>query len=215
MITPVQPNIQPKIAAQPIKPQAANVSFGKGYSQILEDTLHLSKGFEALSKSKPLQKFAKFLSTKNAFTHLLVLDSALISGTYMLRTIKNKKIEKEQKPAMLINDALVWGFSTSCTYLLDSKLNKLAEKTIDKFVKANKGSAHVMEHLDDYVKGIKNIKSLVIAGFIYRYVGPVIMTPIANKISKKVMEKRKAHAEGANIASAQSLPQKTENTKQS
>ena len=192
MITPVQMNIQNKIQAQPIKPQVnKTVSFGKGYSQMLEDTLHLSKGFEKLSKTKPLQKFAKFLSTKNAFTHLLVLDSALISGTYMLRTMKNKKIDKEQKPAMLINDALVWGFSTSCTYLLDNKLNNLAEKTIDRFVKANKGSAHVMDHLDDYVKGIKNIKSLVIAGFIYRYVGPVIMTPIANKISKALVGKGK------------------------
>ena len=193
MITPIQPiNVNVK-AAQPIKPQAsANVSFGKGYSQILDDVLHLSGGFEKLSKTKPLQKFAQFLSTKNAFTHLLVMDSALISGTYMIRTAKNKKIPKDQKPAMLINDALVWGFSTTCTYLLDSKLNNLAEKTIDKFVKANKGSTHVMEHLDDYVKGIKNIKSLVIAGFIYRYVGPVIMTPLANKISKKVMDRKKA-----------------------
>ena len=192
MITPVQPvNINNIKAAQPIKPQN-QVSFGKGYSEMVNDALHLSGGFEKLSKAKPIQKFAQFLSTKNAFTHLLVMDSALISGTYMLRTAKNKKIPKDQKPAMLINDALVWGFSTTCTYLLDSKLNNLAEKTIDRFVKANKGSTHVMEHLDDYVKGIKNIKSLVVAGFIYRYVGPVIMTPIANKISKKIKEKKQA-----------------------
>ncbi len=192
MITPVQSPINVNVkAAQPIKP-AKQVSFGKGYSEVINDVLHLSGGFEKLSKTKPLQKFAQFLSTKNAFTHLLVMDSALISSTYMLRTAKNKKIPKDQKPAMLINDALVWGFSTTCTYLLDSKLNNLAEKTIDRFVKANKGSTHVMEHLDDYVKGIKNIKSLVVAGFIYRYVGPVIMTPIANKISKKVKEMKQA-----------------------
>ena len=197
MITPIQPVNANVKAAQPIKPQAAKqVSFGKGYSEIVNDVLHLSGGFEKLSKSKPLQKFAQFLSTKNAFTHLLVMDSALISSTYMLRTAKNKKIPKDQKPAMLINDALVWGFSTTCTYLLDNKLNNLAEKTIDRFVKANKGSTHVMEHLDDYVKGIKNIKSLVVAGFIYRYVGPVIMTPIANKISKKVKEMKQAKADG-------------------
>ena len=178
--------------AQPIKQQSPkDVSFGKGYSEILNDTLQLSSKFERLSKSKPLQKFAKFLSTKNAFTHLIVADSALISGTYMIRTLKNKKIDKEQKPAMLINDALVWGFSTASTYLLDNKLNNLTEKTIDRFVKVNKSNHHVMDHLDDYVKGIKNIKSIVVAGFIYRYVGPVLMTPIANKISKALVGKGK------------------------
>ena len=38
--------------------------------------------------------------------------------------------------------------------------------------------------------GINKIKTLVIFGIIYRYLSPVVMTPIANKISAKFFDKK-------------------------
>ena len=43
---------------------------------------------------------------------------------------------------------------------------------------------------DKIIPGINKIKTLVIFGIIYRYLSPVIMTPIANKISAKFFDKK-------------------------
>ena len=41
---------------------------------------------------------------------------------------------------------------------------------------------------DKIIPGINKLKVLVILGLIYRFVGPVVITPIANKLSSKLFK---------------------------
>ncbi|MBQ8635649.1 hypothetical protein IJ425_05810 [bacterium] len=235
-------------------------------------------------------KFIKSFSKSNkTFTHILAAESCLLSGFYMLTTLTNKKIKKEQKPQMIINDALTLGVSTAGAYVLDDKVSKMVSKMSDNYflkhqdfyinqakaaaenvqksgildsigetaanatednikaitdkiaqqagkivakgkdlkafeitsdklkavqegvsnaITANKGNSEAakkaaMSFIDDVydklagkieadkiIPGINKIKTLVIFGIIYRYLSPVIMTPIANKISAKFFDKK-------------------------
>ena len=251
----------------------------------------LSNFYEKVASKGGFQKFISKFSKTNSFTHLMVAESCFLSGFYMINTLKNKKIKKEQKPQMLINDALTLGVSTAGAYFLDDKVTKvvdnlsnnyftknqdfyinkakesaknLAQKTgimddifnaakeatddgigavtkkigeqlsgivakgdktkafqisADKLkevqegvynaIKANKGNMEgakkaatgliddVYDKLagkveaDKVIPGINKIKTLVIFGIIYRYLGPVVVTPIANKLSSKFFSNKK------------------------
>ena len=251
----------------------------------------LSNFYEKVASKGGFQKFIAKFSKTNSFTHLMVADSCFLSGFYMINTLRNKKIKKEQKPQMLINDALTLGVSTAGAYLLDDKVTKvvdklsnsyfsknqdfyinkakesaknLAQKTgimddifnaakdasdegigavtqkigeqlsgivangnktkafqisaeklqevkegVSNAIKSNKGNMEgakkaaagliddVYDKLagkaeaDKIIPGINKIKTLVIFGIIYRYLGPVVVTPIANKLSSKFFSNKK------------------------
>lgn len=253
--------------------------------------------FTSVAKKKPFQNaVGKFARSNNTFAHLMVVESALLSGFYMFNTLRNKKIDKEQKPQMLINDALVWGASTASTYLVENKISSfvadkttkyLAKEKVSQFYnslgqKAQEASKSALikqaqavgsdnlkggleavsktlsEHLgktldseklkaltegvkstiengingskDDLAvalkdkvddaynllgkkvteiekgnlkSGVDKLKTLVIFGLIYRFIGPVVMTPIANKLSAKIKAKRQENKQ-------QNNPQATE-----
>ena len=256
----------------------------------------LSNFYEGIAKTKPFRGFAKeFSKTNNSFTHLMAIESCLLSGFYMINTIRNKKIDKEQKPQMLVNDMLTLGVSTGGAYLFDNKVTKAFDKftnnyfvkhqdyyiqeaadaiktmkddfvekigtvakeasdegieslisglkeqakpilsdgkakkafevTTEKFdevakkitetIQNNKGKSEdaikaAADLADDIFKnvagkleakkldgGMRKIKTLVVFGIIYRYLGPVVVTPIANKISAKLVGKDKSASQKA------------------
>ena len=250
----------------------------------------LSSFYGKVAKQDWFTNFIKSFSKSNkTFTHILAAESCLLSGFYMLTTLTNKKIKKEQKPQMIINDALTLGVSTAGAYFLDDKVSKMVSNLSDKYflknqdfyisqakeaaesaqktgimkligdaaaeasedsiktitseigkhaeklvakgreikafeitsdklkevqegisnaITANKGNAdaakkaatkfvdEVFDRLggkieaDKILPGISKIKTLIIFGIIYRYLSPVIMTPIANKISAKFFDKK-------------------------
>lgn len=248
------------------------------------------KGFyESVAQSKPFQSvIGRLAKSDKTFTHLMLAESCLLSGFYMINTLRNKKIEKEQKPQMVINDALVLGVSSAGALFLDDKVSNVVTKVANKYyskpatqefykklgLEAQKkmaGAAPKMQLLDEVVNGadavakkmggqlkglvgkagelkpfeispdgltslqgkvkeavnsnsgnldkakeavkgcvddvynalaakkeadkilpgINKIKTLIIFGIIYRYLGPVVVTPIANKISSKFFDKKK------------------------
>lgn len=259
----------------------------------------LSKLYTKVADSKLFQNFANSFSKSNkTFTHLLIAESILLSGFYMINTLRNDKIKKEQKPQMLINDTLTLGVSAAGAYLAEDKITNLVKKgsekyfekyskfytdealnVLDKMVKTpateliekvgevvgnyessekfvqglDDVSALLKTHLrnitsdgkskrafelskdglnnlqssvkraisenlgnaegaksavgsivkDSYIKsaarqeadkayvGFNKLKVLIIFGIIYRYLGPVVITPIANKISSKFFDKKK------------------------
>ena len=251
----------------------------------------LANFYKTVSSQEWFTNFIKSFSKSNkTFTHVLAFESCLLSGFYMLTTLTNKKIKKEQKPQMIINDALTLGVSTAGAYLVEGQIGdminkgaenhfkkhkdfyidlgkeaaensktdvlekietvlkgsseKLAEgvddivDSIGEHLSAIKGSegkktfhmagdaitslqakvkqtildnkgasekatAEVKKLIDDAFNfvgaraeanktmiGINKIKTLVIFGIIYRYLSPVVMTPIANKISAKFFDKK-------------------------
>lgn len=243
---------------------------------------------------------SKFSASNRTFTHLMVLDSVILSTFYTINSLRNKKIEKEQKPQMVINDALTLGVSAAGSYLLDDKVSKvvskfgenyinkqesfykgLGQETIEKMGdsapikqllskveevaklpkdKAAEGIEQIgkmfKEHIkpivsedenvkkalmttqevvdglaenvtttvknalkddktqdlvkvvsdkvsdayktvearakaDKFLAGLNKLKVLVVFGMIYRYLGPVLITPVANKLSDKFFGKSK------------------------
>ncbi len=254
----------------------------------------LSKLYTNVASTKPYQNIIKnFSKSDKTFTHLLVMESCFLSGFYMLNTLRNKKIEKEQKPQMVINDALTLGVSTAGAYFAEDKITDVVMKGAEKYftkhgdfyknlgkeaqmtptpkdellqkvadaasksgeelskgvddivstmgrqlknvvgengklkafqispdkmetlkssvetaVKDNAGKAEeaknavkgivddiyessaAREQADKVLPGINKLKVLVIFGLIYRYLGPVVITPIANKISSKFFDKK-------------------------
>lgn len=248
----------------------------------------MTKLYTKAANSNVFKKIASTVAkSDNGFLHLMVAESAWLSGFYMFNTLRNKKIDKEQKPQMLVNDALVWGVSTAGTYLVDGrikngidkmaknhlikndafytqlgekakeasqselskKVRELLEKGKDQFDDGfKKISETISTHLEGNVNekeltnitnkvkksiksgleksadkedilnavknnvddayniiaqkaktaqterlktGVNKIRGIVVAGLLYRFFGPVIVTPIANKISKKITEKKK------------------------
>ena len=239
--------------------------------------------YDKLAQTKPFQKFAgKLAKSDRSFTYLMVAESVILSTFYAINSLRNKKIEKEQKPQMVINDALVLGVSATGSLLLDDKVTKVVDKMADKYFRkpeiqdfyrnlgkkaqdalgaeapksklletvaqgADDAAKMVGEHLKgivgktgelkpfeisadklktiqtnvknainsnsgnldkakeavkgcvddaydalaarkeikDIIPGINKLKTIVIFGLIYRYIGPVIVTPLANKISSK------------------------------
>lgn len=254
----------------------------------------LSNFYEGVASKGGFQKFIKWFSNSNkSFTHLMVAESCFLSGFYMINTLRNKKIKKEQKPQMVINDALTLGVSTAGAYLLDGKITNIVSKLAEKYfvnhkdfyaqlgskikeaanedlvkkvveaVKVNEpeklkagvenvakfageqlkglvgkegqlkafqitpdklsevqnsikqavvnnagdvqkaseavknaasdafNSLAARAEADKIIPGINKLKTIVIFGIIYRYLGPVVITPIANKISAKFFDKKK------------------------
>jgi hypothetical protein len=251
--------------------------------------------YEGVAKKEGMQKFLhNFSKSDKTFTLLLVAESAFLSSFYMINTLRNKKIKKEQKPQMLINDALTWGVSTAGACLLEGKIGNLVNNGAEKYFanhsdfytqlgqkaqetltstptsellgkvgeaasktgeELSKGIKDVTSMIGQHLKGIVNtgnkfkafnitpeklqqvqtsvseavtsnagnaaaakdkvkeivsdvytssaaraqadkvlpginkLKTLVIFGIIYRYLGPVVITPIANKLSSKLMAK--------------------------
>ena len=261
----------------------------QGASKLLAE-----KVYPWLRNTKVFQGITTQLSKiDKSFTALLVGESALLSGFYMINTATNKKIKKEQKPQMLINDALTLGVSTAGALFLDDKINNMVKVGTEKYV-ANrknfyrglgadnknvsenlgnliskvgevakeKGEAltsgiesvtkELGEHLsglvgkadglktfqitkdklaevqtsvgetikqatssetaqqavgekvkglyadlaaraeaDKFAAGMSKVKTLIIFGIIYRYIGPCVVTPIANKLSSKFFSHKK------------------------
>ena len=243
----------------------------------------LSNFYGKVANNKGFSNFIKnFSKSPRTFTHLLVAESFLLSGFYMINTLRSKKIEKEQKPQMIINDAMVLGISTAGAYLVEDKitdkvkqwsekyftkhsdfymdcgkeaaekskeaiLDKIGKESADdiatslsdhiKSIRGNKTFQKAAEECDTIISsvktaitenandltkakevvgekitdvckavaaraeadktfsGINKLKVLVIFGIIYRYLGPVVVTPIANKISSKFFEGKKDKAE--------------------
>ena len=259
-----------------------NPSFG-GVKDVIAEPL--SNFYDKVASTGKLQNFVTKFSRTNSFTHLMVAESCFLSGFYMINTLRNRKIKKEQKPQMLINDAMTLGVATAGAYLLDNKVTNVVNKVADNYFKNNadfyidkaKDAAQKMaagikddigkatvdasddaisaitkkigeqfkgmdkskafqvttDKLDDVAKnitsairsnkgnadkakeavagtiddiygklagkveadkiipGINKIKTVVIFGIIYRYLGPVLVTPLANKLSSKLFDKKK------------------------
>lgn len=262
----------------------------KGVPNFISDGLSQLYGKVASNDTfvKGVSKFSKFQKVK-PFTCLMIAESVILSGFYMITTLRNKKIKKEQKPQMLVNDTLTLGVSATGAIVLDDVVTKAVDKMSESYflknqdfyinearkaaenaqksgilksigeaaenvtedgikaitdkigeqakdliakgqdlkafqitseklgeiqegvtnaIKSNSGNAEAATkaatevigelydklagkvEADKIVPGINKLKTIVIFGIIYRYLSPVVMTPIANKISAKFFDKK-------------------------
>lgn len=180
-------------------------------------------------------KIANWLSSRNDIgrivDHMQAIGSYVISGMYMLQTIRNKDMDEDRRRTLAINQGLTLVASTAIAYLVSEKLvgpwnkhvsmkyasNKLniTPEKLEENLKAHQEKIkkiYIDKHPDDiglkkfkkpnlihYVKeGLENsnlagklkgldvLKSLIIFGSVYRFFGPVAVTPVATWIGNKI-----------------------------
>lgn len=167
--------------------------------------------FNGNSKNKIAREIGKFINVKEKwFQHAIALESVYLTSFYMYNTKKSKSIPEDQKRPMMINQALVTTLCTALGYTIDSKISKLFNKAKNAFTILNvtkiaekmkpaiknaavktsdKGVIDALikmplKHANEIANGISKFKSVLVFGFIYRYLAPVFITPIANRASE-------------------------------
>ena len=187
-----------KVAQQPQQPQQAkkDVAFkGASPKKVGFVTDLLSKGVAKVLKSKTAQKIIDKTAASdfNIVKHLSALNGLIISGMYVTRTLNNDKLDPERKQTLAINQASVSVVSTILGYSFDKIANKQIDKFIQRFQAANYGKGAAK--LSEYAGGVKAAASMMIFGTVYRYLSPVLVTPIANKLGNMLQERKAAKAQ--------------------
>ena len=146
----------------------------------------------------------KIGNSKNLMTNLSTASSAVTTGLYIYKNLTDKKKSKNEKITMALNQALTFAVSTALTYTVVGALkgttNKLAGKFGELMAKKGGKSAKEMEMLQ---AGARNAIDLVICSSINRFITPVAITPVANKLGAKLTDKLDAR----DAAKAQKLNQ--------
>ena len=177
-------NVSAINAANVVAPQKAqNVNFAG-----------LSDGFaNVLGKVGNSDVFVKGMekvgSSKNLMTHLSTASSAVTTGLYIYKNLTDKKKSKNEKITMALNQALTFAVSTALTYTVVGALkgttNKLANR-LGELMSAKGGkSAKEMAALQ---AGARNAIDLVVCSSINRFITPVAITPVANKLGAKLTD---------------------------
>ena len=144
----------------------------------------------AISKVGNSDAFVKGMekigSSKNLMANLSTASSAVTTGLYIYKTLTDKKKDKNQKITFAINQALTFAVSTAITYTALGAMKNSTNKLVGKFADAvSKRDGKCSETLRS---GAKSAIDLVTCGFINRYLSPVAVTPIANKLGDKVTD---------------------------
>ncbi len=124
----------------------------------------------------------------NIVAHLSCLTSIVISGLYVKKTLSNDNLDKQKRTTLAINQGAVAVVSAIGSYSLDNLANKQVDKFIGRFTAVNAGEEKIGKYLD----GIKAAKSIMIFGLMYRFIAPVLVTPIANSIGNLIEERNEA-----------------------
>jgi len=149
----------------------------------------LADGLAILLNSERFKNtFIKINETKKMVQHITCLTSLVLSGFYIKQTLQNDQMEKRQKNTLAVNQAIVALFSAVASYKLDNKISAKTDKFINKFIAANATN----DKIGKYVDGIKSAQSFIVFGTVYRFIAPVLLTPIANHIGNKINDKHDA-----------------------
>ena len=173
------------------------------------------------SEGKVAGAISRFINVKEKwFQHAIALESVYLTSFYMYNTHKSKAIPEDQKRPMIINQALVTTLCTALGYTIAGKLSKVFNKAQHIFTIANvtkiadrmkpavkeavakatsKGAIDAaikapLKEASATSNGISKLKGVLVFGFIYRYLSPVFLTPIANRVSELFENKEEKRA---------------------
>lgn len=167
-------------------------SLTKGYDKLTDLIAHgigkildiesVSNAFKKLGESEHLKKWG--------LSHLIVLGSTMLSGFYVKKTLDNDKLDKDKKTTLAINQAATWAISTILAYTIDGKLHGAVKKVQDKFMKLHGLDAKNDELGKRYARGFSAARTIIVIGLVYRFIAPVLVTPIANAIGNHILAKK-------------------------
>ena len=155
---------------------------------------------------KMAEKINKADKNGNMSEHMSAFGSLITSGTYAYRTFTNDKLEKDNKNTLVINQLLCFAVPTALAYTINRKLGgkvKAAEYAFSGAMKGLVQRGQITENeyndfakkLPKRLKSVKTLASLATFTLIYRYVTPVIITPVANFTGRFIrnMKQQKAN----------------------
>ncbi|MBS4760350.1 MAG: hypothetical protein KHX03_06600 [Clostridium sp.] len=159
-----------------------NPSFKGAGSLVTEG---IAKGIGKIADTKTFRDFINwFAGCKNWFPHLIAGESLWLSGFYMQQTAKSKQIEKDQKLPMILNQGITALACTWGAYKLDGVINKKMDAYKEVYKRMNPQLEEKV--MNRRLTGIRLLGPIVIFTTIYRFIGPVLVTPLANKISELI-----------------------------
>lgn len=187
-------NVESKFFEPVKKPfRAAIEGLAKTFGKILS-TDSFSKVLKVAQNEKygsPVQHFSAFIGL-------------VIAGTYVKKTLSNEKLDSQKRTTLAINQGIVAGLGTVLGYVVTNKINKQVDRFTNRFEAVSakerlKNLKRYEKELPDLLKhkdGMKAASEMIIFALIYRYISPVIVTPIANHIGNKIQAKKEARMAG-------------------
>lgn len=172
-------------AINAVTPQKAQqVNFSGGLSDGVANVL--SKVGNSDTFVKGMEKVG---DSKNLMTHLSTASSAVTTGLYIYKNLTDKKKSKNEKITMALNQALTFAVSTALTYTVVGALKGTTNKLANKFgeLMTAKGGKTEKE-IATLQAGAKNAIDLVVCSSINRFITPVAITPVANKLGAKLTD---------------------------
>lgn len=163
----------------------------------------VAKRLGKIAEKAPTEKLMSFINKhpkieNNLFSHLIVLGSTIMSGFYVTKTLTNKKLDKDRRKTLAINQGLVYLASTTMAYTFDSWAKDLYKaKVVKPFMKANEHLPKVK--LNKLEAGLRNARQIVIFDLMYRFIAPVAITPLANYIGNKLQEHKAAKSQQKSV----------------
>ena len=111
------------------KNRQTNVNFGMSPSRLYKQggelvTDGLAHMFGKIGSLKPVQNALDFLKETNYQRHISAFVGVVLSSFYMIDTAKSKKIKKEDKMPLIVNQGTVCALSTAGAYTIDKYLDK-------------------------------------------------------------------------------------------
>lgn len=146
----------------------------------------LAKGIGKAAQNKKVQNFTKWFAGFDYTQHLSAVCANVLNCFYMYNVSKSKKIEEEQKGPLMLNMLIGTILSTLGGYKLNKSIDKKFISKIENAIAKEYSGKNVKTLMD----GFKIAKSLMVFQLLYRFMCPVIATPIANHISNKIREKK-------------------------
>lgn len=161
----------------------------KGYGLFTDGLAHT---FGWIGSTKPMQKLVDALKDKNYAQHIAAFVGVVLSGFYMIDTAKSKKIEKDQKMPLIINQGAVAALSTAGAYTLDNYLDKKLEKFNDKFHIASMTNAEDKKLFLQLLENKENMAVYEEAGLLPKLKEKFMFKPELQSKVKKLIKKGEA-----------------------
>ena len=163
---------------------------------------------------KPLYESGKLNDLSDKLTrlpgsmtqHLQTLGALVTSGVYVQQTLTKKDLDPDRKRTLAVNQTLCWVVPTIAAYTVDNALRGFTKKVEYRYAglqeqkmavakMEGKPVAKLQKNLGNKLQGVRILASLATFTLIYRYLTPVLITPVANWIGDKLTAKKHAKAE--------------------
>lgn len=97
----------------------------------------------------------KFKDSKNLFQYCLTTGAVITSGMYMQQTYTNKKLDKDRRNTLVVNQGLTLALSTAGSFLLDKYVKNWWENVTARF------AGHLLDDKDFHEKFVSDKKDIM------------------------------------------------------